>query len=85
MDLCPHKKRLCSERDIHERLGVTLVEDKFVQYRLRWFGHIQERHAKALVRSGVISWAANGKICKGRSNLVYEFVKRDLKDWSINK
>jgi hypothetical protein len=41
---------------------------------------------KALVRSGVISWTSNGKRGRGRSNLTWEeFVKRDLKDWSITK
>jgi hypothetical protein len=27
--------------NIRERLGMTLVDEKFVQHRLRWFGHIQ--------------------------------------------
>jgi hypothetical protein len=29
--------------DIRERLGVTPVEEKLVQHRLRWFGHIRRR------------------------------------------
>jgi hypothetical protein len=40
--------------DIHERLGVAPIEEKLVQHRLRWFGHIQRRPAEAPVRSGVI-------------------------------
>jgi hypothetical protein len=36
---------------IHERIGVTSVEEKFVQYHLRWFGHIQRRPVEAPVRS----------------------------------
>jgi hypothetical protein len=27
--------------DICERLGVASIEEKLVQYHLRWFGHIQ--------------------------------------------
>jgi hypothetical protein len=30
--------------DIRERLRVAPVEEKLVQHRLRWFGHIQWRH-----------------------------------------
>jgi hypothetical protein len=40
--------------DIRERLGVAPVEEKLVQHRLRWFGHIQRRPAVAPVRSEVI-------------------------------
>jgi hypothetical protein len=35
--------------DICERLGVAPVEEKLVQHRLRWFGHIQRRPAEASV------------------------------------
>jgi hypothetical protein len=38
--------------DIRERLGVAPVEEKLVQHRLRWFGHIQRRPAEAPVHSG---------------------------------
>jgi hypothetical protein len=40
--------------DIRERLGVAPIEEKLVQHRLRWFGHIQRRPVEAPVRSGVI-------------------------------
>jgi hypothetical protein len=57
--------------DICERLEVARAEEKFVQHRLRWFGHIQVqwRPPEAPVRSEVISWIGNGKRCRGRSNL----------------
>jgi hypothetical protein len=72
--------------DIHERLGVAPVEEKLVQHRLRWFGHIQRRPAKAPVRSGVIRRSGNEKRGRGRSNLTWEeSVKRDLNDWCITK
>jgi hypothetical protein len=72
--------------DIRERLGVASVEEKLVQHRLRWFGHIQWRPADALVRSGVIRRSDNEKRGRGRPNLTYEeSVKRDLKDWCITK
>jgi hypothetical protein len=47
--------------DIRERLGVAPVEEKLVQYRLRWFRHIQRRPAEASVRSGVIRRSGNEK------------------------
>jgi hypothetical protein len=54
--------------DIRERLGVTPVEEKLMQYRLRWFEHIQRRPVEAPVRSGVIRRSGN-KRGRGRSNL----------------
>jgi hypothetical protein len=65
---------------------VALVEEKLVQYRLRWFGHIQRRSANAPIRSGVIRRSGNEKRGRRRPNLIWEeFIKRDLKDWCITK
>jgi hypothetical protein len=47
--------------DIRERLRVAPVEEKLVQHRLRWFGHIQRRPAEAPVRSGIIRRSGNAK------------------------
>jgi hypothetical protein len=72
--------------DIHERLGVAPVEEKLVQHRLRWFGHMQQRHAEALIRNRVIRRTDNKKRDRGRPNLTWEeSMKRDLKDWCITK
>jgi hypothetical protein len=72
--------------DIRERLGVAPVEEKLVQHRLRWFGHIQRRPAEAPVRSGVIRRSGNEKRDRGRPNLTWEeSVKIDLNDWCITK
>jgi hypothetical protein len=86
MDLWQHKKTSVRNDDIRERLGVAPVEEKLIQHRLRWFGHIQRRLAEAPVRSGVIRRSDNGKRGGGRPNLTRkESVKRDLKDWCIIK
>jgi hypothetical protein len=84
--ICGHVRRDCVQNDdIHKRLGVAPVK-KFVQYCLKWFGHVQRRPAEAPVCSGVTSQTGNGWRGGGRSNLTWEeSVKRDLKDWSITK
>jgi hypothetical protein len=72
--------------DIRERLGMAPVEEKLVQQRLRWFGHIQRRPAEASVRSGVIRQSGNEKRGSRRPNMTWEeSIKRDLKDWCITK
>jgi hypothetical protein len=72
--------------DIRERLGVAPVEEKLVQHRLRWFGHMQQRPAEAPIRNGVVRRTGNKKRGRGRPNLTWEeSVKRDLKDWCITK
>jgi hypothetical protein len=54
--------------DIRERLGVAPVDEKLVQHRLRWFGHIQRRPADAPIRNAVIG---NEKKGRGRPNLTW--------------
>jgi hypothetical protein len=85
--ICGHTRRdRVRNDDIRERLGVTPVEQKLVQHRLRWFGHIQRRPAEASMRNGVIRRTDNEKRGRGRPNLTWEeSVKRDLKDWCITK
>jgi hypothetical protein len=85
--ICGHTRRdQVQNNDIRERLGVASVEEKFVQHRLRWFGHIQQRPAEAPIRNEVIRRTDNKKRGRGRSNLTWEeSMKRDLKDWCITK
>jgi hypothetical protein len=53
--ICGNTRRDRAQNDdICGRLGVAPVEEKFVQHRLRWFGHIQRRPAETPVHSGVI-------------------------------
>jgi hypothetical protein len=63
---------------------VAPVEEKLVQHRLRWFGHMQQKPTEAPIQ--VIRRTGNKKRGRGRPNLTWkEFVKRDLKDWCITK
>uniref|UniRef100_A0A8I6WS22 Reverse transcriptase domain-containing protein n=1 Tax=Hordeum vulgare subsp. vulgare TaxID=112509 RepID=A0A8I6WS22_HORVV len=85
--ICGHtrKDRVWND-DIRERLGVAPIEEKLVQHRLKWFGHIQRRPSEAPVHSGRIKHAENVKRGRGRPNLTWEeSVKIDLKVWNIDK
>ena len=79
---CGHtRKDWIRNDDIRERVGVAPIEEKLVQHRLRWFGHIQRRPPEAPVHSGRLRCADNVKRGRGRPNLTWEeSVKRDLKD-----
>ena len=85
--MCGHtRKDRVRNDDIRDRVGVAPIEEKLVQHRLRWFGHIQRRPPEAPVHSGRLKRAENVKRGRGRPNLTWEeSVKRDLKDWSIIK
>jgi hypothetical protein len=85
--ICDHKRRdWVQNDDIRERLEVVPVEEKLMQHRLRWFGHMQRRPAEAPIHNGVIRRTGNNKRGRGRPNLTWQkSVKRDLKDWCITK
>ncbi|KAM3386548.1 hypothetical protein ACQJBY_009864 [Aegilops geniculata] len=85
--MCGHtRKDRVRNDDIRDRVGVAPIEEKLVQHRLRWFGHIQRRPPEAPVHSGRLKRVENVKRGRGRPNLTWEeSVKRDLKDWSITK
>jgi hypothetical protein len=85
--ICGHTRRdQVRNNDIRERLGVAPVKEKLMQYRLRWFGHMQRRLADAPIRNRVIRQIGNNKRGRGRPNLTWEeSVKRDLKYWCITK
>jgi hypothetical protein len=55
--------------DIRERLGVAPVEEKLVQHRLRWFGHMQRMSVEAQICNGVIRRTGNKKRDRCQPNL----------------
>ena len=66
--------------DIRDRLGVAPIKEKFIQYRLRWFGHVQRRPPETPVRSGILSQNSNVKRGRGKPKLTWvEAIKEDLK------
>jgi hypothetical protein len=72
--------------DIWDKLGVTPIQEKLVQHRLRWFGHIQRRPPEVLVRSGILCRPENTRREKNQPRLTWEeAIKRDLKEQNIFK
>jgi len=70
--ICGHTRRdRVRNDDIRDILGVAPIEEKLVQHRLRWFGH---------VCSGILSQDSNVKRGRGRPKLTWvEAIKGDLK------
>ncbi|AQK72942.1 Retrovirus-related Pol polyprotein LINE-1 [Zea mays] len=85
--ICGHTRRdRVRNDDVRERVGVAPIEEKLMQHRLRWFGHIQRRSEEAPVHIGIIRRLENVKRGRGRPTLTWtEAVKRDLKEWNIDK
>ena len=85
--ICGHTRRdRVRNDDIRERLGVAPIEEKLVQHRLRWFGHVQRRPPDAPVRSGILSQDSNVKRGRGRPKLTWvEAIKENLKGFYIPK
>jgi hypothetical protein len=61
LDLWLYKKDRVLNDDISDKLGVASIEQKLVQYRLRWFGHVQQRPQEAPVCSGILWRDSNRK------------------------
>ena len=79
--ICGHIRRVrVRNDDIRNRLGIAPIEEKPVQYRWRWFGHVQRRPLETPVRSGILSQDSNMKRGRGRLKLTWvEAIKGDLK------
>jgi hypothetical protein len=61
--ICGHtRKDQIKNDDIRDKLGVTSIQEKLVQHRLRWFDHIQRRSPEAPVHSGILSRPENTRI-----------------------
>jgi hypothetical protein len=77
----PTRRDRVRNEEIRDRVGVAPIEEKLIQHRLRWFGHVQWRPPEAPVRSGVLKRDDNVKRGRGRPRLNWdETVKRDLKE-----
>ena len=70
---------------IYDRLDLAPIEEKLVQYRLRWFDHIQRRSPEAPVHCGILSQANNTRRGRERPKLTWGAIKIYLKAWDIPK
>jgi hypothetical protein len=68
--ICGHtRKDQIRNDDIRDKLGVAPIQEKLVQHRLQWFGHIQRKPPKAPVRSGILSRLENTRRGRGQPRL----------------
>jgi hypothetical protein len=68
--ICGHtRKDRIRNDDIRDKLGVTPIQVKLVQHRLRWFDHIQRRPPEAPVHSDILSRPENTRRGRGRPRL----------------
>jgi hypothetical protein len=84
---CGHTRRdRVQNKDICDRLGIAPIEEKLIQHRLRWFGHVQRRPLEGPVHSGSLRRDSSVKRGRGRPKLIWkEAIKGDLKGWNIPK
>ena len=72
--LAPALKCNCGFSLIFLTLGLGLGLEKFIQHRLRWFGHVQRRPPEAPVHSGILKHDGNeerqgpAEVDMGRNN-----------------
>ncbi|KAJ3706103.1 hypothetical protein LUZ61_009808 [Rhynchospora tenuis] len=77
--MCRHTRRdRIRNNDIRDMVGVAPIEEKLVQHRLRWFGHVQRRPPEAPVRSGILNRFENTRRARGRPRLTWEEGKKVL-------
>ena len=68
--ICGHTKMdRVQNDDIHDRLEVAPIEEKLVQHRLRWFGHVQRKPPETPAHCGVLSQTNNMRRGRGRPKL----------------
>ncbi|RCV42932.1 hypothetical protein SETIT_9G255200v2 [Setaria italica] len=85
--ICGYTRRdRVRNENIRDRLGVAPIEEKLIQHRVRWFGHVQRRPSEAPMRSGTLRHDSNAKRGRGRPKLTWEeAIKGDLKERNIPK
>jgi hypothetical protein len=58
--ICDHTRRYrIRNDDIRDKLGVAPIQEKLVQHRLRWFGHIQRKPPETPVHGDILSRLEN--------------------------
>jgi hypothetical protein len=78
--ICVHtRKDRIRNDDIRDKFDVASIQEKLVQYRLRWFCHIQWMPLEAPIRSGILSHPENTRRGRCWPRLTREEeIKKDL-------
>ena len=64
---------------IRGKIGVTSTEDKIIETRLCWFGHIKRRNTDAPLRRCEKIVCPNYKSSRGKPKSLSEVIRHDLK------
>jgi len=59
---------------IREQVGVTPLEDKLRETKLRWFGHVKRRSVDALVRRGEVIDLSHCMRGRGQSKMSWNAI-----------
>jgi hypothetical protein len=80
--ICGHTRKYRIRNDtIRDKLGVAQIQEKPVQHRLRWSGHIKRIPPEAPVRSDILSRPESTRKEIGRPRLTWEeIIKKGLND-----
>ena len=80
-----HTRMECIRNEvIRNKVGVAPIEDKVRKNRLRWYGHVQRRPLKALVRAWEDILIPNTKRGRSRPRITWtEVVRKDVLDLGL--
>ena len=82
--ICGHTRmNRVRNNDIRDRLEVAPIEEKLVQHRLRWFGHVQRRPLETPVHCEVLNQANN--VRRGRPKLTWGDTKKRFESLDISR
>jgi hypothetical protein len=84
--MCGHTRRDRIRNEvIHDRLGVAPIDEKLLQHRLWWFGHIQRRPPEAPTNSAILRSMEENRRGRGQPKLTWVEAVKETWDWNVPK